>query len=239
MSRVLVTRRIDPAALQQIADAHELILWREDRPIPREALLELAADAEGILTMLTDKIDAELLAAAPKLRVVSQMAVGYDNIDVAACAARGIPVGHTPGVLTESSADLGAEERPLDDLLRESDFISLHAPYSPATHHLISTPQFALMKPTAVLINTARGGVVDPSALYVALSEKRIFAAALDVTEPEPINMDSPLLMLENCLIVPHIASASVRTRQAMADLAARNLLAGLRGDTMPHAVKR
>lgn len=316
MSRVFVTRQIADAALDMLRAEHEVTVWAEDRPIPRDALLRAVADADGLLCMLTERIDDALLDAAPSLVAVSQMAVGYDNIDVAACTARGIPVGHTPGVLTESSADLafallmaaarrlpeseryvrgghwgpwspslmlgqdisgatlgvvgfgrigqavarrgrgfdmnilyhggrdtdaaaalGAQARSLDDLLRESDFVSLHVPLKPETYHLISTRELALMKPTAVLINTARGGVVDPAALYEALRDRRIFAAALDVTEPEPIRMDDPLLTLDNCLIVPHIASASVQTRTAMATLAARNLMAALRGETMLHQV--
>ncbi|MBK8136578.1 MAG: D-glycerate dehydrogenase [Chloroflexi bacterium] len=315
MSRVYVTRQIAPSAIDLLRAEHEVTVWGEDRPMPRAELLSAAAQADGLLCMLTDRIDAELLDAAPELRVVSQMAVGYDNIDVPACTARGIPVGNTPGVLTECSADLafalmlaaarrlpegerhvrgghwgpwspnlllgqevsgatlgivgfgrigqavarrargfgmkllyhggsdrqaarelGAEERPLDALLRESDFVSIHVPLKKETYHLISTRELARMKPTAVLVNTARGGVVDPAALYEALRDRRIFAAALDVTEPEPIRMDDPLLTLDNCLIVPHIASASVQTRTAMATLAARNLLAALRGEKMLHS---
>lgn len=315
MSRVLITRKIAPEAIEMVRAAHDVTLWEEDRPIPRDELLRRVADIDGLLCMLTEKIDDELLDAAPNLRVISQMAVGYDNIDVPACTARGIPVGHTPGVLTGATADLafalilsagrrlpegertvhgghwgpwspslllgrevsgatlgiigfgrigqavarrargfemrvlyhgggnrdaarelGAEQRSLDDLLRESDFVSLHMPLKPETYHLISARELALMKPTAVLVNTARGGVVDPAALYEALRDKRIFAAALDVTEPEPIKMDDPLLTLDNCLIVPHIGSATVQTRTAMATLAAKNLLAALRGDRMLHS---
>jgi phosphoglycerate dehydrogenase-like enzyme len=135
-----------------------------------------------------------------------------------------------------AARELGAEELPLDDLLRESDFVSIHVPLNKDTYHLISARELALMKPTAVLVNTARGGVVDPAALYEALRDKRIFAAALDVTEPEPIKMDDPLLTLDNCLIVPHIGSATVQTRTAMATLAAKNLLAALRGEKMLHS---
>jgi lactate dehydrogenase-like 2-hydroxyacid dehydrogenase len=309
---VYVTRAIAPAALDLIAEPCDLRLWQEDRPIPRDALLGAVGAVVGLLTMLTERVDTELLDAAPRLKVVSNMAVGYDNIDVPAVTARGIPVGNTPGVLTEASADhafallmaaarrlteaeryvragqwttwspslllgrdihgatlgivgLGriglavarrargfgmrvlhhgghdpdgyAQPRELDDLLRASDFVSLHVPLRPETHHLIGARELALMQPTAILINTARGGVVDPMALYDALKAGRIAAAALDVTEPEPIRPDDPLLTLDNCLIVPHIASATVATREQMALLAARNLIAGVRGERPPHVV--
>jgi glyoxylate reductase len=315
VSRVLITRKIAQEAIDRVRAEHDVDLWEEDKPIPRDELLRRVAEIDGLLCMLTEKINDELLDAAPNLRVISQMAVGYDNIDVPACTARGIPVGNTPGVLTGATADLafalilsagrrmpegeryvhgghwgpwspslllgqevsgatlgivgfgrigqavarrakgfdmrvlyhgggdhdaarelGAEERPLDDLLRESDFVSVHVPLKQETYHLISARELALMKPTAVLVNTARGGVVDPAALYEALRDKRIFAAALDVTEPEPIKMDDPLLTLDNCLIVPHIGSATVQTRTAMATLAAKNLLAALRGEKMLHS---
>ncbi|HEX2620726.1 MAG TPA: D-glycerate dehydrogenase, partial [Phototrophicaceae bacterium] len=241
---------------------------------------------------------------------------GYDNIDVPAATARKIPIGNTPGVLTEATADLafslllaaarrlpegeryvrdgnwkqwspslllgqdiygatlgilgfgrigqavarrgkgfgmkllyhgggdqsaaqelGAQSSSFDDLLHESDFISVHVPLKPETHHLISTREFSLMKTTAILVNTARGGIVNPAALYAALRSKRIAAAGLDVTEPEPIQLDDPLLTLDNCLIVPHIGSATVATREKMALLAAENILAGLRGERLPHCV--
>jgi glyoxylate reductase len=315
VSRVLITRKVAQEAIDMVRAEHDVTLWEEDRPIPRDELLRRVAEIDGLLCMLTEKIDGELLDAAPNLRVISQMAVGYDNIDVPACTARGILVGNTPGVLTEASADLAfalilsagrrlpegeryvrgghwgpwspslllgqevsgatlgivgfgrigqavarrarsfnmrvlyhggsdkdaareldAEERLLDDLLRESDFVSVHVPLKEETYHLISARELALMKPTAVLVNTARGGVVDPVALYEALRDKRIFAAALDVTEPEPITMDDPLLTLDNCLIMPHIGSATVQTRTAMATLAAKNLLAALRGEKMLHS---
>lgn len=315
MSRVLITRQIAQAAIDMVRAEHDVTLWEQDRPIPRSELLARAGAVDGLLCMLTERIDDGLLDAAPKLRAISQMAVGYDNIDVAACTKRGIPVGNTPGVLTEASADLAfalilsagrrlpegeryvrdgrwgpwspalllgqevsgatlgiigfgrigqavarrargfnmrvlyhggrdqaaaqaleAAERTLDDLLRESDFVSLHVPLNDQTQHLIGGRELALMKPTAVLVNTARGGVIDPAALYAALRDGQIFAAALDVTAPEPIPMDDPLLTLDNCLIVPHIGSATVQTRSAMAVLAAKNLLAALRGEKMLHS---
>lgn len=314
--RIFITRPILQNAMDMLHAACDVRLWEGELPPPREFVLQQAAAAEGILALLTTAVDAEVIAAAPHLRVISNMAVGYDNIDVPAATARGIPVGNTPGVLTETTADLafallmasarrlpeaeryvhagrwltwgpttllgqdiygatlgiiglgrigqavarrargfnmrilyhggsdtaaaqelGAEECPLDELLRESNFVSLHTPLTPETHHLIGPRELALMKTTAVLINTARGGVVDPAALYQALKSGQIARAALDVTEPEPIPLDDPLLTLDNCLIVPHIASASVATRERMAAMAAENLLAGLRGQRLPHCI--
>lgn len=314
--RIYITRKIADPALDRMRETADVILWDEDRPVPREVLLEKIPEADALLCMLAEQIDDELLDRASRLKVISNFAVGYDNIDVDAATRRGIPVGNTPDVLTEATADLafalllaaarrlpeaeryvhagkwkdwspslllgrdvygatlgiiglgrigqavarrgkgfgmrvlyhggsdtqaaaeiGAEQRSLDDLLRESDFISLHVPMTPETHHMITTPQFALMKPTALLVNVARGSVVDPVALYTALRSKRICAAALDVTEPEPIPHDHLLLTLDNCLIVPHIGSATVATRERMAMLAAENALAGLRGERLPHCV--
>ena len=297
----------------------EVDLWAEDRPIPRDVLLEKVRDIEGLYSLLTERVDDELLDAAPKLRVVSNMAVGYDNIDVPACTRRGIPIGHTPGVLTETTADLafalllaaarrlseaeryvragqwttwgpllflgpdvhgatlgivgmgrigvamarralgfgmrvlyydtlphpeletmaGVRAVDLDTLLTQSDFITVHVPLTETTRHMFSTEQFKRMKPTAVLVNSARGPIIDQAALYQALRDGEIGYAALDVTDPEPIHMDDPLLTLDNCLIVPHIGSASVATRTRMATMAAENLLAGLRGDRLPHCVNR
>jgi lactate dehydrogenase-like 2-hydroxyacid dehydrogenase len=311
---VFVTRRIPDQGLAMIRQACAVTLWEDELPPPYNVLRAEAARADGLLTLLSDRVDAPLLESAPRLKVVSQMAVGFDNIDLAAATARGIPVGHTPGVLTETTADLafallmaaarrlpeaerfvhagkwrtwgpmlllgqdihgatlgivgmgriglavarraqgfgmriiyysrresdearalGAEYLPLDEVFAQADFISLHTPLTPETYHLIDDRAFALMKPTAILINTARGGVIDPDALYRALSTGKIAAAALDVTEPEPIPPDSPLLTLDNCLIVPHIGSASVATRTRIAVMAAENLLAGLRGERLPH----
>lgn len=276
-------------------------------------MLEHIAGVQGLLAVLTDQIDAEVMDAAPQLKVISNCAVGVDNIDVAAATARKIPVGNTPDVLTDATADMafalllaaarrivegadfvragkwktwdlslllgrdlvgatlgiigfgrigravakraagfgmrviyhdpsavteyGATAVDLETLLRESDFISLHVPLTADTRHMISARALDSMKPGAVLVNTSRGPIVDPMALYSALKSRRIFAAALDVTEPEPLNADSPLLALDNCIIVPHLGSASERTREQMALLASQNLIAGLKGHVLPHCV--
>jgi len=315
--KVFVTRIIPDAGLRLVQAACDVDLWTNELPPPRAALLARVAGVDGLLCLLTDRIDGEVMdAAGPGLKVISNHAVGFDNIDVPAATARGIPVGNTPGILTDATADfafallLAAARRvsegerfvragkwvtwgpslllgpdvhaatlgligfgrigqamarraagfamrvlyhdptlpqppadlhatavDLPTLLRESDFVSLHVPLTPGTRQLINRETLALMKPTAVLINTARGPVVDPTALYEALAARRIFAAALDVTDPEPIPLDSALLTLDNCLIVPHIASASVATRDKMARMAAENLLAGLRGERLPNCV--
>lgn len=315
--KVFVTRRIPEEGLRLLEAACEVDVWPEDLPPSRDALLERVRGVEGILSMLTERIDAEVMdAAGPQLKVISNYAVGYDNVDIPAATARGIPVGHTPGVLTETTADFafallmaaarrlveadafvragrwktwepqrllgvdiygatlglvglgrigravarralgfgmrvlyydpavppedapaGCSPAALDTLLRQADFISLHVPLTPQTRRLIDAAAFAKMKPTAVLVNTARGPVVDPQALYEALSSRRIFAAALDVTDPEPIPPDSPLLQLDNLVIAPHIGSASRATRGKMARIAAENLLAGLRGAPLLHRV--
>jgi len=318
--RVFVTRVIAQEALGKIAQDTDMEVWPEELPPPYEVLLEKARDAEGLLTMLSDKIDANLMDTAPKLKVVSNMAIGYDNISIAEATKRHIVVGNTPGVhITKTTADfaftllmaaarrvveadnytrkrqwktwgpkillgqdihnavlgiiglgrIGAEvakrgrgfnmkvlyydeirrseeeERQLSveyipelaKLLSRADFISVHVPLLPQTRHLIGAAEFALMKPTAVLINTSRGPVVDQKALYEALKSGQIFAAAIDVTEVEPISPDDPLLALDNIIIAPHIASASFTTRTGIALMAAENLLSGLRGKTPPTCV--
>lgn len=316
--KVYVTRRMAQEALDKIAQVTEMEVWPEELPPPYDVLLEKVRDVDGLLPLLTDRIDANLMDAAPRLKVISNMAVGYDNIDVPEATKRGIVVGNTPGVLTETTADmafallmaaarrvaeadaftrkgrwktwgpmvmlgqdihhatlgivglgrigkeiakrakgfnmkvlyhdqirqaqeekqLGVEYVPeLSTLLSRSDFVSIHVPLGPQTHHLIGTAEFALMKPTAILINTSRGPVVDQEALYEALKSHQIFAAAIDVTEVEPIPMDSPLLTLDNIIITPHISSASVATRTKMANMAAENLIAGVQGEILPNCV--
>jgi lactate dehydrogenase-like 2-hydroxyacid dehydrogenase len=318
-ARVFVTRIIPDEGLDAIRAACDLDLWEDELPPPRDELLRRVAGVDGVLTLLTDRVDDEFLdAAGPQLKVVANYAVGFDNIDVAACARRGIPVGNTPGVLTETTADLawallmaaarcvsegeryvrdgrwktwgpllllgpdvhgstlgivgfgrigqavarraqgfgmeilyhdqqrlpddvtgplGATYVSLDELLARSDFVSLHVNLTPVTRHLINATTLAQMKPTAVLVNTSRGPVVDQAALADALEHDVIWAAALDVTDPEPIPMDDPLVGRDDCLIVPHIASASRATRGKMAAMAAANLLAGVRGEPLPTEV--
>jgi lactate dehydrogenase-like 2-hydroxyacid dehydrogenase len=317
--RVFVARRIPDEGLAAISAVCDLDLWEDELPPPRDELLRRIAGVDGVLTLLTDRVDDEFLdAAGPGLRVVSNYAVGFDNVDVAACARRGIPVGNTPGVLTETTADLawallmaaarrvsegeryvrdgrwktwgplllmgpdvhgatigivgfgrigqavarraqgfgmeilyhdvqelprdvteplGATYLPLEALLPRADFVSLHVNLSPATRHLINPETLSWMKPTAVLVNTSRGPVVDQEALADALDAKRLFAAALDVTDPEPIPMTDRLVGRDDCVIVPHIASASRATRGRMAEMAAANLLAGVRGEPLPTEV--
>ena len=315
--KVFVTRHIRDKGLDLVKDFCEVEVWPEELPPSREILLEKVSGVEGVLCLLSDKIDGSVLeAAGPQLKVVSNHAVGFDNIVVADATARGIPVGNTPGILTDATADFAftllmaaarrlteaerylragkwvtwgpsmllgmdmvgktlglvgfgrigravakrasgfdmrviyydpqAEPEPelkaspvesLDELLRESDFVSLHTPLTAETRQMVNAEFLSKMKPTAVLVNTSRGGVVDQDALYDALKSKRIFAAALDVTDPEPLPLDCPLLTLENCLIAPHIASASTYSRDMMAYLAAQNLIAGLKGERLPHCV--
>ena len=316
---MFVARRIPEEALTTIAAACDADIWPDELPPPRDELLRRVAGCDGLLTLLTDRVDDELLdAAGPDLKVVSNYAVGFDNVDVAACARRGVAVGNTPGVLTETTADLawallmaaarrlpegdryvragkwltwgpllllgpdvngatigivgfgrigqavarraqgfgmeilyhdvsrlpdaiteplGAAYVSLDELLARSDFISLHVNLTPETRHLINAATLAAMKPTAVLVNTSRGPVVDQAALATALRDGVIWAAGLDVTDPEPIPMDDPLVGLDNCLIVPHIASASRATRGKMAAMAAANLIAGVSGERLPTPV--
>ena len=315
--RVFVTRRLPDAAMAKLESFCDPEIWNQETPPLREVLLEKVKDAEGVLCLLTDRIDAELMNHAPKLRVISNCAVGFDNVDVAEATRRGIVVGNTPGVLTETTADLAfalmlaaarrvveadrfvragkwktwsptlllgqdvqgatlgivglgrigvavaksaqgfgmrvlyhcrarnpeAEQRlgaryvDLATLLTEADFLSLHTNLTPETHHLIGREQLRQMKRTAILVNTARGPIVDTQALYEALRDGTIAYAALDVTESEPLPPDHPLLRLENVIIVPHIASASVATRTKMALMAVDNLAAGLKGEMPPNPV--
>ncbi|MEJ2231761.1 MAG: D-glycerate dehydrogenase [Nitrospirales bacterium] len=347
---VVVTRRLPPKAWNQLRAHADLVCWEQDCPVTRGWLVDHLPAAEGLYCLLTDRIDREVLQFGKRLRVISTMAVGYDHIDVEECTQRGIAVGHTPGILTETTADLafalllaaarrvveGAEyvrqgrwttwspdlllgqgvcgatlgivgfgrigravarraqgfqmnvlavrsphsggestrstvspgsgaapstphefhweiplpwtsqDQPLgsslqyvdlQEALAQSDFVSLHVPLTPQTHHLIGGAEFRVMKPSSILVNTARGAVVDTEALYHALAKGLIGGAALDVTDPEPFPVSHPLLTLPNCLIIPHLGSASVATRTRMACMAAENIIAGLRGDVLPHCV--
>lgn len=316
--RVFVSRMIPAAGLDRVRATCDVDIWPGELPPPYETLLEKVRGADGLLCTLNDRIDGRLMdAAGSQLKVISQMAVGYDNIDIAAATARGIPVGHTPGVLTEATADLAftlllaaarrimegtayiregrwrtwdptallgrdlngatlgiigmgrigsavarraagfnmrilaysphltpeaaaavhAQAVDFDTLLRESDFVSLHTPLNASTRHLINREALSKMKSDAILINTARGGIVDQTALVEALRTGMIGGAALDVTDPEPLPADDPLLALPNALVVPHIGSASVWTRDQMALMAAENLIAGVNGQKLPNRV--
>ena len=316
--RVFATRQLPGDAFQALlADADcQVDVWPGDAPPPRPDLLAGVADADGILCLITDAIDEQVLdAAGAGLKVVSQMAVGVDNIDTAVCAARGIPVGRTPGVLTDTTADLawalilatarrlveaadyvrdgdwktwsptqlagtdvhgaslgivgfgaigqavarraqgfgmsvrywnrtprpeeaaalGAEYAEFDDLLATSDFISINVALTAETRGLIDAAALSKMQPHAILVNTARGPIVDEAALAEALQEGTIAAAGLDVTAVEPISVDSPLLSLPNVIVLPHIGSSSLATRSKMADIAVSNLRAALEGRPLPH----
>ena len=314
--KVFVTRLMDQEALDAIDAGAEMAVWPDDAPPSPEQLREALRDVDGVLTNIMDRVDAAAVEGAPRLKVVSQLAVGVDNIDVAEMTRRGIPVGHTPGVLSKATADvafallmavarrvaesdrwvrrgnwslafhpkywlgadvsestlgivgmgkigmemakrargfdmrvlyhsrtrkpqeeqrLGMEYAAMDRLLEESDFVSLHVPLTPDTRHLIGEAELRRMRPTAILVNTARGPVVDGRALHRALADGWVAGAGLDVTEPEPIAPDDPLLSLDNVVITPHVGSAAHGSRRAMCMLAARNLLAGVMGERLPH----
>ncbi|HLI15601.1 MAG TPA: D-glycerate dehydrogenase [Acidimicrobiales bacterium] len=310
-----MTRRLPDEALGRLRRAGATSCWDGDGPMPADELARQLRDATGLVCMLTDRVDGPLVARAPALRVVSQVAVGVDNIDLAACTQAGIPVGHTPGVLTETTADsafallaaaarrvvegvdhvragrwgpwqpdlllgrdlhgttlailglgrigtavarraagfdmsvlysgprrkpeaeaaTGARYVGFDELLERADHLVLCAPLTPATYHVIDERALARMRPHATLVNVARGGLVDSHALAEALRDGTIAAAALDVTEPEPLPADHELLGLASCIVTPHLASASVSTRARMAAVAVDNLLAGLAGEPLPH----
>jgi len=306
MARVFVTRKLPGTAVDRLKAEHEVEVWPERLPPRPGDLRARMPDIEGLLSILTDKIHDELLDAAPNLRAISNYAVGVDNIDVEAVTKRGIPIGNTPDVLTEATADLAvalmlaiarrlsegealvhrgdwltweptlllgrdlhdstvgivgmgrigrAVQRRvegfgarvvytdvsggvlLEQLLEQSDFVTIHSPLTEQTHGLINDETLAMMKPTAYLVNTARGPIVDTKALIRALNAGEIAGAALDVTDPEPLTGDHVLLSAPNLLVVPHIGSATHATREAMADMAVDNLLAALRGERMRHCV--
>ena len=320
MGKVFITRQTPGSAVQLLRSAgHEVEIWPEPGPPPAEVLGAKLAESDAALTMVVDRISPEMLDAAKSLRVVSNLAVGYDNLDPAEAAERGIWVTNTPGVLAETTADmafallmatarnvvasdrdtraggwttwsptaflgqdifratlgivglgeigeamarrargfdmrilyasrtrkqaleesLGLEYRELGDLLAESDFVSLHTPLNAHTRGLIGYLELGMMKQSAILVNTARGQIVDQAALIEALQTGSIAGAALDVTDPEPLPLDNPLYSFPNVIITPHIASASMATRSKMADMAAQNIIAVLNGGAPPHAVNR
>ena len=317
--KVYVTRQLFDEAIEILEEHADVEVYEGvDDAIPRELLLEKVVDVEGLLPLLTERIDAEVMDAAEGLRVISNYAVGYNNIDVAAATERGIYVTNTPGILTDTTADaafallmaaarripeadrhirargwihawgprmfigadvhgktlgilgmgrigsaiakrakgfdmkviyhdlyrredleeeLGIDYKSRDEVLREADFVSLHVPLTPETHHMIGAGELAAMKETAILINTSRGPVVDEEALYEALRDGAIAGAGLDVFEVEPINPGSPLLDLDNIVLTPHLASGSVETRTKMATTAALNLISVLQGKEPPNLV--
>ena len=312
--KIFIARIIPDLGLRFVNEHFPADAWSHEQPPTKDQLIEHSRGVDGLLCTLTERVDGDLMdSIGSQLKVISSMSVGVDHIDIAAVTARKIPVGNTPGVLTDATADqafalmlaaarriteaerfvragkwttwipsllLGADlvgstlgivgfgrigqavakraqgfdmrviyyspnAKPaynaqsvdLDTLLRESDFVSLHVPLKPETKHLVNDEFLAKMKPNAILVNTTRGGVLDQNALYTALKSNQIFAAALDVTDPEPLAMDSPLLELENCIIVPHLGSASKKTRDMMSLLAAQNLVAGLKGERLPNCV--
>lgn len=315
--RILVTKRVFPDAVELLRREFDVDYNDTDRVLPAEELLQRARGAAAVVSQLTDRLGADMIARLDGVRVIANVAVGYDNIDVAAATARGIAVTNTPGVLTETTADfafallmaaarripeahafvhsgqwktwiidllagqdvhgatlgifglgrIGAavarrgrgfgmrilycDEQPAppelerelearrvskEELLRESDFVSLHVPLTPATRHLIGAAELALMKPTAILVNTARGPVVDENALVEALEKRTIWAAGLDVFEQEP-RVHPKLLELPNVVLAPHIASASFATRRRMSVMAAENAIAALSGRRPPNLV--
>lgn len=318
--KVFVTRVIPEVGLATLREACDIDVWPERLPPSRQELLRRVPGCDGLLPLLSDAIDGEVMdAAGPQLKVISNFAVGYNNIDVAAAARRGIRIGNTPGVLTEATADIAvtlllaasrclvssersihagdwltwepmgflgqelagktlgivglgrigtatarrlrggwgmqviyagrsrnveaerdlqAEHVSLDELLERSDFVSVHCALTDETKHLFDATAFGKMKRSAVFVNTARGPVHVQQDLYDALKNGVIFAAGLDVTDPEPLPADDPLLGLQNCVITPHIASATVEARNAMSSIAAANLLAGLAGRPLPHEVR-
>lgn len=316
--KLFVTRKIPEAGLSMLVDRFEVEVWPEYRPTPRDVLLQKLTEVEAIVTLLSDKIDVAALNGAPKLKIISQYAVGFDNIDVGEAAKRGIIVTNTPEVLTDASADFawallmavsrrvveadkyvrsgqwrvawhsammlgkdvsgstlgiigagrigqavgrrakgfdmrilycsgsskpefeaqtGAKRVDLDTLLREADFVSLHVPLTDKTRNMINAEKLALMKPTAYLINNARGPVVDEATLYAALKNRKIAGAGLDVFVEEPTPPENPLLELDNVVVAPHISSAGYATRDQMAIMVAKNLLAWLDGQTPPNLV--
>lgn len=316
--KVYITRKIPSQILGKIKDSFDVTMWNEEEtPVPREELERQIQTVDGLYCLLTESIDRELLEMAPNLKIISNMAVGYNNIDVESATEKGIMVTNTPGVLTETTADLtfallmstsrrivesdrylregnwktwspmlltgqdiydatlgiiglgrigeavarraagfnmnvlyhnrsrkleaeqelGITYTSMETLLKESDFVCVLTPYTPETKNLIDREELALMKETAILVNTSRGGIVNEEALYLALKNEKIWAAGLDVFEEEPVSLGHPLLTLSNVVVLPHIGSASKKTRLKMADVAADNLIMGLQNLSPKHLV--
>ena len=319
MERVFITRRIPTAGIRLLESKYLVDVWEGELPPTHVELMSRVQGVSGLLTMLSDKIDQEVIeAVGPSLKVIANYAVGYDNIDLLAASKQGLQIGNTPGVLTETTADLAfalmlavsrriveghryvqagkwktwgpqllqgnefsgktlgiigfgrigkavarrslgfnmrvlfysptapkgyyveynANKTDLDAVLQESDYLSLHCPLNDRSYHMLNAEAFGKMKPTAILVNTARGSVVDSKALFTALQEKKLAGAGLDVTDPEPISMDDPLLTLPNVVLTPHIGSASYETRTKMSEMAAKNIIAGIEGEPLPYGVK-
>jgi len=314
-NKVFVTRKIPEAGIKELEKHYKVEIFQEDRPITKKELIKLAKGADGLLCLLTDKIDAEIMDQTG-IKAIANYAVGYDNIDIMAATKRKIPVTNTPGVLTEATADLtwalilavsrriveadrfvregnfrgweprlflggdfygktigiigmgrigkavarrakgfgmnilyysrsshpevekelGAQKVSLTELLSKSDYVTLHCPYTPETHHLLGEKELKLMKPSAYLINTARGKVIDEQALVRLLKAKAIAGAGLDVFYDEP-KINPKLVKLENTVLLPHIGSASYKTRTQMSIIAAKNLIAALSGEKPPNIV--
>lgn len=318
--KIYITRKLPVEIIDSLRERFSVRMWEEEnKPVPREVLEKEMKDIDGLLCLLTEKVDSNLLNGSEKLKVISNMAVGYNNIDIQAASKRGIMVTNTPGVLTETTADLtfallmavsrrlvessdylrsgkwetwspmqltgqdihgsklgiiglgrigeavarrakgfdmevlyynrsrkpeaekglGIIYKDFDSLLQESDFICVLTPYTPETINLIDREQFALMKKSAILINTSRGGIVNEIALYDALSEGKIWGAGLDVFEEEPVSEHHPILGLPNVTVLPHIGSASIKTRLKMAELAANQLSQAISGKIPENLVNK
>ncbi|AFM00622.1 MULTISPECIES: D-glycerate dehydrogenase [Desulfitobacterium] len=316
--KIFITRKIPEDILALMEEACEVKIWpEEDTTVPRSILEQEIREVDGLYCLLTESIDDSLLALGKNLKIVSNMAVGYNNIDIEAATARNILVTNTPGVLTETTADLtfallmmtarrmeeasqylrqgkwktwspmllagqdifgatlgivgmgrigealakrakgfdmkiiyynrtpkpevekklGVLYSSLEELLKESDFVCILTPYTTETRNLIGKKELELMKPTSILINTSRGGIVNEEDLYEALVHHKIYAAGLDVFDKEPLSTNHPLLTLTNCVALPHIGSATIKTRREMARLAAQNLITFLQGQQPPHCV--
>ncbi len=317
MSTIFITREIPEEGLKLLEEKYRLKVNPAERPVTRQEMLEGVKEADALLCMLTDKVDRDVIESASNLKVVANMAVGVDNIDIEACTGHGVVVTNTPGALTEATADLtwalllavtrrivagdrfvrarnfngwapllfvggdlfgktlgiigmgrigqavarrglgfgmrivySKRERlplevekefkaaylPLDEAVREADYLTLHLPYYPGVHHLINRKRLEMMKPTAYLINTARGAHIDERALVEHLKEHKIAGAALDVYENEP-KLTPGLIELDNLVLAPHTGSASISTRRIMAEMAAKSIVAVLKGDKPEHVL--